>query len=63
MSIAPDAWKAVTHGSNWKNRKTGAACIVQSTAAGMWDKVRLLHQSGRVTVKQVHYFLYDFKPA
>lgn len=60
MTIPSDGWKAVTHGSNWTNRKTGASCIVQSTATSMASKVRLLHQSGRVTTKQVHYFLYEF---
>lgn len=55
-------WQDIVHGSNWKNKKTGAACIVQSTPKGFWDSVKLLHASGIVSSKGVHYFLYDYTP-
>jgi len=55
------AWIKVQHGTNWRNRTTGRCCIVQNTPTGQFGKVKLLHQSGRITEKQMHYFLEDFE--
>lgn len=54
-------WIDITHGSNWKNSNTGRMCIVTRPPIHAHDVVGLLHQSGRSTSKQVHYFLYDFE--
>lgn len=54
-------WQEITKGSNWKHRKTGRLCIVQRAPTYRSDVVELLHQSGRISAKQVHYFLYDFE--
>ena len=51
----------ICHGENWRHKKTGKLCIAQSTPRGKWDFVKILHQSGRVTRKRVHYFLVEYE--
>ena len=50
----------VKNGSNWKHKKTGKVVIVLKTPLSKYEKVKLLHGSGRVTTKEQHYFLYDY---
>ncbi len=54
-------WNDITQGSTWRYRKSGSTCVVQKPPQGPWDTVTLAHQSGRVTKKRSHYFLYDFE--
>lgn len=54
-------WHDITCGSNWRNKTTGRSCTVQRTLTGPYGYVRLLHETGRETKKQIHYFLYDYE--
>lgn len=49
------------HGDNWKNIKTGRTVIILNCNPRL-GCVTLLHQSGRRTTKQHHYFAYEFEP-
>ena len=58
----PVTWLDITKGSNWKNKKNGKVCIVNTAPRTKHGIVELIHQSGAHTTKQVHYFLYDYCP-
>jgi hypothetical protein len=47
-------------GDNWVHRKTGKSVIVQGRV-GLYG-VKLLHQSGRRTIKLDHYLASDYEP-
>ena len=47
-------------GSEWINVKSGKAVKIGSVSR--WSGVTILHERGRVTVKQCHYFAYDYCP-
>lgn len=61
MSPTLEHWSEVKKGSIWRNRKTGRTCEVLTNASGQYATVSLKHETGRITEKQVHYFLYDFE--
>ena len=48
-------------GDRWKNRKTNREVEVVGRGKYRTD-ILLLHQDGRVTTKQEHYFAYDYYP-
>lgn len=56
-------FKDMRPGTPWEHRKTLRRCIVRSQPAHETDVVQVEHESGRVTEKQVHYFLEEFQPA
>jgi len=43
----------------YRHQKTGK--IVRILAREGWHKLRLLHASGRITLQQMHYFMYDYE--
>jgi len=46
-------------GEKWSNNKTGKIVEV----LGNYNRdLNLLHESGRITKKQCHYFAYDYSP-
>ena len=47
-------------GSEWINRKSGKSAIVTGHS---WRGVYLRRERGRDTIKQHHYFAYDYFPA
>lgn len=49
-------------GKTFTNRFTQRqATVLSATGGHTWSRVRLRYQgSGRITTKQMHYFLYDF---
>ena len=50
----------IPKGSNWKHKKT-KKCVIVLNDPGDYGHVELLHSSGRKTIKQHHYFLYDYQ--
>ncbi len=55
-----DNVQKVEKGQNWRHNKTGKTVIVLNDPYGLHGKVELLHESGRRTIKQQHYFTYDY---
>lgn len=54
-----DQARTTTNGDNWKHRKTGKTVIVTGRVG--YFGVKLLHQSGKKTVKQDHYLASDYE--
>ena len=54
-------WSDIHLGQSWRNKATGRVVIVLKTPPGSWGSVQLLHQTGRKTSKQAHYFIYDYE--
>ena len=48
-------------GQSWVNKKTGKKIIVLKSPASKHASVKIMHQSGRITMKQQHYFLYEYE--
>lgn len=51
--------KTAQSGDVWVNSKTGRKATITNNN---WYGVSLLHESGRKTQKQHHYFAYDYHP-
>ena len=51
----------IEKGTVWRNNDTGRTATVVEVDRYTWGKVRLEHETGRVTTKQIHYFLYDYE--
>lgn len=51
----------IRKGDNWKHKKTGKIVSIIEEPETKFSGVRLLHQSGRITQKKQHYFLYDYE--
>ena len=49
--------------STWKHKKTGKKVTVLRKPESKYSSVHLLHESGKKTTKEQHYFLYDYKEA
>ena len=50
----------IEKGQVWKNIATGKTVTIIETPATVWRPVQLLHESGRKTIKQQHYFVADY---
>lgn len=51
----------IEKGSNWEHVKTGKRIIVIDGCDHPFQKVKILHQSGKSTVKGAHYFLAGYR--
>ena len=47
-------------GDIWVNNKTGKEVVIMETPTSRLMDVTLKHDSGRITEKKQHYFLYDY---
>jgi hypothetical protein len=51
----------IEKGSTWRNKKTGRTAIVVVEPEYFFSGVQLLHETGRRTSIQQHYFLTDYE--
>lgn len=51
----------ILQGDLWVNRNTGKEVVILNTPSSPYMPVDIQHQSGRITQKQQHYFVYDYQ--
>ena len=55
-------WDRIKVGQIWRSKALQGEVTILKAPAHRTGNVKLLHRRGTKTLKQVHYFLYDYEP-